>query len=191
MSKLKRITALLLVLVLAASCTGCSKSGEKMKEWFNGELTEAYDGYIASPDAETAVSPSISLLVASSAYINAVFDYMQDGTQPEEAEITYENGVYTYKATYFKQVIEIDTKTPCVRVEMLQEYMGESRTDFITVITENGGEYFVQQLLPEFGEYYEIRFTAEGGSTAVKTDCYEMPYSIFEGDIPENFAKEN
>lgn len=191
MSKVKRFTALLLALILTASFSACSKSGEDLKEWFNDELCAAYDSYIKTPDGANAVSPSVSLLVASSDYINTVFDYIDSGKAPEGAEITEENGVYTYKSGYFKQIIEIDPKAPAIKVEMVQEFMGEGSTEFITVITEKGGEYLIQQHLVEFGEYYEIRFTAEGGSATTATGCYEMPYSIFGGEIPENFAKEN
>lgn len=190
MAKLKRLTALLLALIMSVSFTACSKKGEKMNEWFN-ELSTAYDSYVASADGENTVSPSISLLVASSDYIKAVFDYIDSEKAPEGAEITEDSGIYTYKSGYFKQIIEIDPKNPAIKVEMIQEFMGEGTTEFITIITEKGGEYFIQQHLVEFGEYYEIRFTADGGSATTATGCYEMPYSIFEGEIPENFAKEN
>lgn len=190
MTNVKRITALLLALIMAVSFTACSKKGEKMNEWLD-TFSAAYDGYVASADGENAVYPNVSLLVSSSAYLKAVFDYIDSGKMPESAEITEENGVYTYKSGYFKQIIEIDTKTPAIRVEMIQDFMGEGTTEYITVFTEKSGEYFIQQHLVEFGEYYEIRFTAEGGSTTIQTDCYELPYSIFEGEIPESFAKEN
>lgn len=191
MKKFKRITALIMALVLAVSLCSCSKSGEKMTEWFN-EVSTAYDGYLASEDSATAVSPSVSLLVASDLYLKSVLEFIDGKTDfGDDVEITEEDGVYTYKSGYFRQKIEIDKKIPAVKVEMIQEFLGDGTTEFITVITEKDGEYFIQQHLVEFGEYYEIRFTKDGGNTTTKTNCYEMPYSIFEGEIPESFAKEN
>ena len=191
MKVLKKTTALILMLVLAVSLCSCSKSGEKMTGWFD-EVSTAYDGYLASADGESAISPSVSLLVASDIYLKSVLEFMDGKTDfGEDVEITEEDGIYTYKSGYFKQKIEIDKKTPAIKVEMIQEFLGSGTTEFITVITEKGGEYFIQQHLVEFGEYYEIRFTKDGGSTTTKTGCYEMPYSIFNGEIPENFAKEN
>ncbi len=192
MTKFKRFAALVLALILAVACCACSKKGESLKKWLNDEVSVAYDdGYMTSENNADAIAPSFSILIGASTYLNEIFDYIDNGTQPDNAEITEENGKYIYNSNFYKVTVEIDSKLPSVRIEMAEEYFGESKTEHITVITEKGGEYFVQQLLPDFGEYYEICFNSKGGSTVTIPDCYEMPYSIFEGDIPENFAKEN
>ncbi|MBR2957563.1 MAG: hypothetical protein IKC20_04865, partial [Clostridia bacterium] len=66
-----------------------------------------------------------------------------------------------------------------------------SRTEFVAVLAEKKGEFFIQYLMPTFGEYTEMRFTAEGGTFVLDDTCYEMPYDIFTDDIPKDFAKES
>lgn len=193
---MKKLVAIFLSIVMLLSLAACGdefkvKKTEDFRDWFNLSLVPSYDGYLASPDGESAIYPSVSLMLASDSYINAVFDYICDGVFPENGDVTEENGVYTYSYGEFKQTFEFDADKCAVKVTMAMEMMGDSRTEFVAVFAEEKDEFFVQYLMPTFGEYYEMRFTAESGSTLTKTNCYEFPYDIFTDDIPKEFAKES
>lgn len=193
---MKKFSALILAFIMLFSFAACGdefkvKSNEDFRDWYKLLLVPAYDGYISSPDADADAYPSVSLMLASDAYINYIFDYICDGVYPENGEITEENGVYTYAYSEFKQIFEFNTDKPAIKVTMLMEMMGESRTEFVAVLTQQKDEFLIQYITPTFGEYFEIRFTAETGSFVLETDCYELPYDIFNEDIPKDFAKEN
>lgn len=192
MKKSAKLTALIIVLALVAGLAACSGTSKKeFKTWFNDELTAAYDAFVATEYGKAnAPSPDISLMIVSSTYINSVFDYIADGTQPENAEITEENGMYFYKTDTFTQKVELDTKTTSVRVTSFINLLGETMVNSVVTFTERGGEYYIQYLLPEFSNYYEAKFTENNGS--VKFENIAQPaYSIFGQDIPAEFAKEN
>ena len=193
---MKKLLALFLALVMLFSFAACGedvkvKTEADFKTWFTESLVPAYNGYINSDSASEDAFPSISLMLASDAYIGYVFDYICDGVYPENGEITEENGVYSYAYNEFRQSFEFDADKRALRVTMYMEMMGESRTEFIAVFAEKKGEFFVQYLMPTFGEYTEMCFTAEGGTFVLETDCYELPCDIFTDDIPKDFAKES
>ena len=193
---MKKLSALFLALVMLVSFAACGedvkvKTEADFKTWFNEALVPAYDGYINSESANENAFPSISLMLASDAYIGYIFDYICDGVYPENGEITEENGVYNYAYNEFRQSFEFDADKRAVKVTMYMEMMGDSRTEFVAVLAEKKGEFFIQYLMPTFGEYTEMRFTAEGGTFVLDDTCYEMPYDIFTDDIPKDFAKES
>ncbi len=193
---MKKALSVILSLALLLSLSACSGSPKvrkdaDFKEWFNSALSPAYEAFTAAQAGKQAPYPTITMMIASDTYINACFDYMETGKQPQDAEITEENGVYTYKSGNFKQRIEFNKKLSAIKLTMLHDFSGESRTQFSVVFREDGGEYFIQYFWTEFNELHEIRFNKKGGSVLVKTDCTKLDYSIFTNDIPKSFAKES
>ena len=192
---MKKLLSILLAAVMLLSFAACGeefklKEDADFKAWFNESLVPAYNGYIASETANGDAFPSVSLMLASDAYIGYIFDYICDGVYPEDGEITEENGVYSYACNEFRQSVEFNADKRALRVTMYTEMMGESRTEFIAVFAEKKGEFYIQYLMPTFGEYTEMCFTAEGGSFSLDVGRNEMPFDIFTDDIPDNFAKE-
>lgn len=188
MKILKKLTALLLAAALVFALASCGMSNSKLKPWFNDEFSVAYD--TCFKDDKAAPFPDISLMLTSSSYLNSVFDYITDGTQPEAAEITEEDGAYVYKAQSFTQKVEIDKSSSSVRVTSFMEFNGEARTNFIVTMREHKGTYYIQYLSPDFSTYHEVSFTAESGN--IKSESRnDIPYSIFGEKIPDTFAKEN
>ena len=182
------ILAIATVICLAA-CSGTKK--EDLSSWFNDEFSPAYDAFVLTDSGkENAPAPDISLLITSDKYINCVFDYIADGTKPDGAEITEEDGAYTYTEETFSQKVEFDEKTSSIRITKTMGSADEARTDFIAVFSERNGKYYIQYILPEFSEYYEVCFTADGGEIRHER-LKEIPYTIFGEKIPDNFAKEN
>ncbi len=190
---MKKLTSLLLIFTLIFTLAACSDTTKKedFKAWFNDEFVAAYDAFKQTEYGKANAPVSdISLMIISSEYLNSVFDYITDGTQPENAEITETDGVYTYKTAGADYMVELDEKTSSVRITSKMEFMGEERTQFIITLRESKNKYYIQHLAPEFKEYFEVEFTAESGS--VKRDSVsENPYSIFADKIPDKFAKEN
>lgn len=196
MKKLKRFTAVLLSVIMLISLASCGGkySVNKLtdfKDWFNLALVPAYDSFVKTDGAKNAAFEDISLMLASDAYINHIFNYIEDGTQPKDGEVTEENGTYYYKFNDFKQRVEFDTKKNAIKVTMLTEFMGETKTQFIAVFMQQKNEYFIQYYWCDFGELHEMRFTETSGYSAIKTGCDKLPYSIFTSDIPSSFAKES
>ena len=192
---MKKLLALVLAAVMLFSFAACGekikvKTEADFKTWFNEALVPAYEGYISSESANENAFPSVSLMLASDAYIGYIFDYICDGVYPENGEITEENGVYSYAYNEFRQTYEFNADKRAVKVTMYMEMMGDSRKEFVAVFAEKKGEFFIQYLMPTFGEYTEMCFTAQGGTFVLDDSCYEMPYDIFTDDIPEDFAKE-
>ena len=191
MKKVKRAVCALTALALVLALPACGKTKlKKFDDWFNNSLTPAYASFVQTEDGAAAPSPTISLLLASDKYVNCVFDYIENKTQPENGKITEENGVYTYAYGTFSQVFEFDPSTTSIKITMLQSDAGESRTEFVIVLTERSSRFYIQYLTPDFEEYYELSFTAKGGSVRFVSPCSELPYSIFAQDIPSDFAKE-
>ena len=188
MKILKKLTAFLLAAALVFTLASCGMSKSKLKPWFNDEFSVAYD--TCFKDDKAAPFPDISLMLTSSSYLNSVFDYITDGTQPEAAEITEEDGAYVYKAQSFTQKVEIDESSSSVKVTSLMEFNGETKTNFIVTMRENKGTYYIQYLSPEFSTYYEVSFTAETSSVKYESRN-DIPYTIFGEKIPDTFAKEN
>jgi uncharacterized lipoprotein YehR (DUF1307 family) len=188
MKKLKRLTSLILAVALVFTLASCGMSKSKLKPWFNDEFSVAYD--TCFKDDKSAPFPDISLMLTSSSYLNSVFDYITDGTQPEAAEITEEDGVYIYKAQSFTQKVEIDKSSSAIRITSLMEFNGEAKTNFIVTMREHKGTYYIQYLWPDFSTYYEVSFTAETSSVKYE-NRKDIPFSIFGEKIPDTFAKEN
>lgn len=184
----KKLTALFLAVALVFTLASCGMSKSKLKTWFNDEFSVAYD--TAFKDDKTAPFADISLMLTSSSYLNSVFNYITDGTQPEAAEITKEDGAYIYKAQSFTQKVEIDRSSSSIRVTSFMDFMGESRTNFIVTMREHKGTYYIQYLSPEFSTYYEVSFTSETSSVKY-VSRNNIPYTIFGEKIPDTFAKEN
>ena len=184
----KKLTALFLAVALVFTLASCGMSKSKLKTWFNDEFSVAYD--TAFKDDKNAPFADISLMLTSSSYLNSVFDYITDGTQPEAAEITKEDGAYIYKAQSFTQKVEIDKSSSSIRVTSFMEFMGETRTNFIVTMREHKGTYYIQYLSPEFSTYYEVSFTSETSSVKY-ANRNNIPYTIFDEKIPDTFAKEN
>ena len=108
---MKKLLALFLVLVMLFSFAACGedikvKTEADFKTWFNEALVPAYDGYINSESASEDAFPSISLMLASDAYIGYIFDYICDGVYPENGEIT-EDEVLDAKKSYANRMREI------------------------------------------------------------------------------------
>ncbi len=189
---MKKLTSLLLIFALIftlAACSGTKK--EDFKSWFNDEFITAYDAFKQTEYGKANAPVSdISLMIISSEYLNGVFDYITDGTQPKNAEITEADGIYTYKTAGSDYMVELDEKTASVRITSVMEFMGEKRTQFIVTLRESKNKYYIQYLAPEFKEYFEVEFTAENGSVR-RDSVSENPYSIFADKIPDKFAKEN
>ncbi len=188
---MKKLTSILVIFALIftlAACSGTKK--EDFKTWFNDEFVTAYDAFVKTEYGKAnAPVPGISLMIISSDYLNDVFDYIADGTQPKNAEITEKDGVYTRTTAGNDYIVELNEKTTSVKITAKMEFMGEERTQFVVNMRESKGKYYIQYLAPEFSEYFEIEFTAENGS--VKRDSVsELPYSIFADKIPDKFAKE-
>lgn len=193
---MKKLLALSLVFVMLFSFAACGedikvKTEADFKTWFNEGLVPAYEGYINSETANENAFPSVSLMLASDAYIGYVFDYICDGVYPEKGEILEENGVYSYSYGEFRQTFEFNADKRAVRVTMYTEMMGDSRTEFVAVFAEKKGVFYIQYIMPTFSEYTEMCFTAEGGTFLLEVGRNEMPFDIFTDDIPKNFAKEN
>ncbi len=184
----KKSTAFFLAAALIFTLASCGMTKSKLKPWFNDEFSVAYD--TAFKDDKDAPFPDISLMLTSSSYLNSVFDYITDGTQPEAAEITEEDGAYIYKAQSFTQKVEIDKGSSSVRVTSFIDFMGEVRTNFIVTMREHKGTYYIQYLSPEFSTYYEVSFTSETSSVKYE-NRKDIPYTIFGEKIPDTFAKEN
>ncbi|MBQ3498099.1 MAG: hypothetical protein IJA87_03115 [Clostridia bacterium] len=184
----KKLTALLLAVATVFTLASCGMTKSKLKPWFNDEFSVAYN--TCFKDNKEAPFPDISLMLTSSSYLNSVFDYITDGTQPEAAEITEEDGVYIYKAQSFTQKVELDKSTSSVRVTSLMEFNGEAKTNFIVTMREHKNTYYIQYLSPEFSTYYEVSFTAETSSIKYESRK-DIPYTIFGEKIPDTFAKEN
>lgn len=188
MNMFKKLTALFLAVATVFSFASCGMSKSKLKPWFNDEFSVAYD--TCFKDNKEAPFPDISLMLTSSSYLNSVFDYIIDGTQPEAAEITEEDGAYIYKAKSFTQKVELDKSSSSVRVTSFIDFMGEVRTNFIVTMREHKGTYYIQYLAPEFSTYYEVSFTDETSSVKYE-NRKDIPYTIFGEKIPDTFAKEN
>lgn len=192
MNRIKRAVSIILIAALTLSLTACSGlSKEKFGSWFNDELSPAYNAFVQTEYGKAnAPSPDLSLMIASSVYLNYIFDYVSKGTQPEKGEIKEEDGVYSYVTDTFIQRVEFDTKKASIRITNILSLFGESATQSITTFTERSGKYYIQYYMPDFKEYYEVCFTAESGE--IKHESIdEIPYSIFGEDIPDTFAKEN
>ncbi|MBQ6931928.1 MAG: hypothetical protein IJN38_07360 [Clostridia bacterium] len=193
---MKKVIALFLALVMLVSFAACGeeyklKEDADFKVWFNEALVPAYEGYINSDTANENAFPSISLMLASDAYIGYIFDYICNDVYPENGEITEENGVYNYSYNEFRQSFEFNADKRALKVTMYMEMMGDSRKEFVAVFAEKKGEFYIQYLMPTFSEYTEMCFTAQGGTYSLDVDRNEMPFDIFTDDIPDNFAKEN
>ncbi|MBQ5823200.1 MAG: hypothetical protein IIW48_00160 [Clostridia bacterium] len=192
MNRFKKAVSIILVLVLVLSLAACSgMKKQKFGKWYNEEFSPAYDAFVQTEyGMANAPSPNLSLMIASSAYLNYIFDYIADGTQPEKGEVKEEDGVYSYVTDTFIQKVEFNTQKATIRITNILRLFGESAIQSVTTFTERSGQYYIQHHMPDFKEYYEIRFTAESGE--IKRDSTDnIPYSIFEEDIPKTFAKES
>ncbi len=193
MKMIQKISAFLLIAAILFCLSGCSekKIGQNdYEEWFVNGVEPAYAGYIASGKAENAPSSSLSLLIASDDYVKEIFRFMKDGTKPVAAEITEENGVYTYAFGTFRQVVEFSKEKPAMKITMHQSDVSEDRIEFIAIFTQKGNRYYLQFLSPDYLDYAEVKFNEKGGSALRRGDLSELPYDIFSQDIPSGFAKE-
>lgn len=177
------------LLVVLASCSGGKTEVEDFSVWFDRELVPTYDSYVEAGEGQ-ATFISIQSMLTSDKCIKACFAYMADGTMPENAQISEENGVYIYREGDYYQTFEFNKETAAIQVKMVNEFMGESQTEFEAVFRQSGDEFYIQYLMPIFGEYHELCFTADGGREAYELEKYELEYSILTEDIPEDFAKE-
>lgn len=188
----KTVVALLLVFVTVVLCSCGSHKLEKadFAQWYNQQLSPAYDSYVKAVQGEASF-PSLSVMLTNSRGIEACFAYIADGTVPEKGTLTEENGIYTYREDTYYQTFEFNGENTALKVTMVSEFMGETETDFIAVIRQKGDYFYIQYLMPVFGEYIEVKFNEEGGEEYAQGGCYELPYDISAQDIPNIFAKES
>ncbi len=188
---MKKFIAVLLSLVILLSLAACGSpvsSDEDFKAWFNESLSPAYDSFIKTEGGQDAAYPNVSLMLASDVYINAVFDYIESGAQPSSGSVTQEGEAYIYE-NGFKQKVELNKDDCSIRVTMFNEYEDITETEFVAVFRQEKDEFYIQYHWTMFGELHEICFTAEGGRATVDSGAEELSYSIFDEDIPEDFAK--
>lgn len=192
MKRISKITSVIVIAAIMLCFAACSGTKtEEFSAWFNDEFSPAYDAFVQTEAGKTdAPAPDISLMITSDKYLNCVFEYIAKGTQPEKGEISEENGIYTYTENTFSQKIEFDEKTTSIRITDTISFMGETMTKFTVIMSERDGKYYIQYLRPEFSEYYEVCFTADGGEIKHESRN-ELPYTIFAEDIPKDFAKES
>lgn len=188
----KTVAVLLSVFMFGILCACGSQSVEKtdFSAWYNQELVPAYDGYVRATDGLVSF-PSVATVLTNDRGITACINYITDGASPEKGTITEENGIYTYREDSYYQTFELFEDNAALKVTMVSDFMGETETDFIAVIRQKGDYFYIQYLMPMFGEYIEMKFNAEGGEEYTCGGCYELPYDISTDDIPNSFAKES
>lgn len=194
---MKKLTSILLILAITLTFTACKKEPPvkiDFSTWFNNEFITAYDTFTKTEYGTANIPfPTVSdmLITANINYIDAVFKFIADGSQPKDGgKVTEANGIYTYTEKDLIRTIEFDNNTCSMRVTASMILNGEIKSQFNVTIREKDDVFYIQYLASEFRTYHEISFTASSGNvkTAVITD---LPYSIFAAEIPETFAKES